>query len=465
MKNHHIEFNEVDYILPSELYNIEYSYLSKQGFPFTKEFLLRTLYISPLSKFELASFFGFNQRELNVAIEEPISKSEVSYLEDGRLCLTALAKSYFSDLEDKPMVEKPQSRTSNVTFELVGFNKVTNQHGGWNTGLRLDVNHEVQSMSEQHARSMFTKNFQRFVESGDLGKIRTHDNSLPSLYSVDAVKRKRTIAHRIKRKFEIDFDNKIKPFYVNKTYENDEEISHAISKDTDTLRLGNNTESIKQAWDAFEDMSVARFIKTDEIDFRGMIAEMADTSGKKPYELLIGPLYGNQSWNKIEQCLKQLKPRKQQGEIKALSWLGANTRYWAISESFNKAKESLLAYQKNGKGNNYQLAMYLPCDDQYKAKEKAIREWKQKLGNLSSCEGILNGLFDGSVEVILLENEFAAVSYHLSMPDLSPVHIPLGYFTKDKQLIKRISKVVNDYLGGSIAHDKPNVIGSLTSNR
>jgi hypothetical protein len=109
--------------------------------------------------------------------------------------------------------------------------------------------------------------------------------------------------------------------------------------------------------------------------------------------------------------------------------------------------------------------MYLPCDDQYKAKEKAIREWKQKLGNLSSCEGILNGLFDGSVEVILLENEFAAVSYHLSMPDLSPVHIPLGYFTQDKQLIQRISKVVNNYLEGSIAHDKPNLIGSLTSHR
>ena len=73
----------------------------------------------------------------------------------------------------------------------------------------------------------------------------------------------------------------------------------------------------------------------------------------------------------------------------------------------------------------------------------------------------MNGLFDGSVEVILLENEFAAISYHLSMPDISPVHVPLGYFTKDKQLIQRISKVVNDFLTGSTAHDKPNLIGSL----
>tara|TARA_R110002060_G_scaffold77590_2_gene89253 strand:+ start:774 stop:2171 length:1398 start_codon:yes stop_codon:yes gene_type:complete len=465
MENYHIEFNEVDYIVPAETYNIEYSYLSKQGFPFTKEFLLRTLYISPLSKFELASFFGFNQRELDVAIEEPISKSEVSYLDDGRLCLTALAKGYFSDFEDKPMVEKPQSRTSNVTFELVGFNKVTNQHSGWSTGLRLDVNHEIQSMSEQHARSMFSKHFQRFVEAGELGNIKTHDNSLPSLYSVDAVSRKRSIPHRIKRKFEIDFDNKIKPYYVNKIYENDEAITHGIAQETGFIQLGSNLESIQQAWDVFEDMSVSRFIKSEEIDFRGMIAEMADSSGNKPYELLIGPLYGKQPWTKIEQCLKQLKPAKQHDKLKVLSWIGANTRYWGMSENFNKAKERLQANQKNSKGSNYQLAMYLPTDDQFKAKEKAAREWKRKLGNVSSCEGILNGLFGGSVEVLLLENEFAAVSYHLSMPDLSPVHIPLGYFTKDKKLIQRISKVVTEFLEGSIAYDKPNLIGSLTSNR
>ncbi|WP_028869646.1 hypothetical protein [Psychromonas arctica] len=465
MEKHYIEFNEVDYIVPAETYNIEYSYLSKQGFPFTKEFLLRSLYISPLSKFELASFFGFNQRELDVAIEEPFNKGEVSYLEDGRLSLTMLAKGYFSVWEDKPMVEKPQSRASNVTFELVGFNKVHNHHGAWTTGLRLDVNHEIQSMSEQHARGMFTKHFQRFYESGDLGSIKTQENALPSLYSVDSVTRKKTIGHRLRRKFEIDFDNKLKPFYVDKIYENDDAIVHAVSKETDNIRLENNITSIQEAWDVFEDMSIARFVKVNEIDLRGIVAEMATSTNNKPYELIIGPLYGNQPWAKIEQAIKQLKPIKQQGNLKKLSWVGANTKYWGMSENFNKVKESIEGYQKSNKGKNYDLALYLPSDEQVNAKEKASREWKHKIGNLSFCNGILNGLFDGSVEVILLENEFAAVSYHLSMPDLSPAPIPLGYFTKDKQLVKHIAKVVDDFLKGSIAHGKPNLIGSLNTNR
>lgn len=463
MENNYIEFNEIDYIVPAETYRIEYSYLSKQGFPFTKDFLLRALHISPLSKFELASFFGFNPRELDVALEEPINKNEVTYLEDGRLSLTVLSKGYFSSLDDKPMVEKPQSRPSMISFELLGFNKVNKQHGGWSTGLRLAANNEIKSMSEQHAKSMFSKHFHRLVESGDLGKIRTEGNSLPSLYSVDKVTRKRSVAHRIKRKFEIDFDNKVKPFYVNKIYENDEAISQAIAQDTDNLRLGDNLQSIKHAWDAFKDMSVERFVKSGEIDFRSMIAEMADTSGSKPYELLIGSFYSSQPWRKIEEHLKRLKPSKKQDGLKKLKWIGANTRYWGMSESFTKAKDSLMSHQKNKNENCYDFMMYLPCDDRPNAVVNGSKAWKHKLGQLPTSSGVLNGLFDGNVEVMLLDNEFAAVCYHLLIPDLSPVHIPLGFFTRNKQLIKQVSSVVDDYLEGSAAYDKPNLLGLLNS--
>ena len=394
MRTHHIEFNEVDYIVPAETYNIKYSYLSKQGFPFTKEFLLRVLYISPLSKFELASFFSFSKSELNVAIEAPINDGEVTYLEDGRLCLTSLAKAYFATFDDKPMIEKPESRTSSVTFELIGFNKVRSQHENWFTGLRLNVNHEIQSMSEKHARSAFANNFRRYVESGELGNIKTHDNTLPSLYSVDKVNRKKTIAHRIKRKFEIDFDNNTKPFYIDKVYENDEAIAHAISQDTDSVRLENNIESISRAWDAFQDMSISRFVQPNEIDFRSMIAEMADLSCNKPYEILIGPLYSLQPWNKIEQAIKKMKPAKQANKPKKLSWLAANTRFWGISENFNMAKDSLITNHGNNKGSNYQLTIYLPNEEHPKLKEQAAKNWKRKLGNLSCCDGVLNGLFN-----------------------------------------------------------------------
>ncbi|MDD9156311.1 hypothetical protein PVK64_08935 [Aliivibrio sp. S4TY2] len=460
MENTSIQFNEVDYVVPTETFSVEYSYLSKQGFPFVKEFLLKVLYISPLSKFEISSFFGFNPRELATAIEEPISKGEIVYSDEGKLCLTTLAKGYFSSLDDKPMIEKPQSRTSSVSFELVGFNKVKNHHENWHTGLRLEINHEVQSLSELHARAMFTKHFQQLVERGELGVINTHDNSLPSLYSVDKVTRKKTIAHRVRRKFEIDLDSRVKPFYVDKIYENDEAITQAISQETDHIRLGCNVDSISAAWDVLEDMSVSRFIKNKNIDFRGMIAEMAAGSFDKPYNILVGPLYGKQPWSAIESCVKKLKPQNKTQKQRTLCWIGANTRYWGMSEGFNKAKESLINYQTNKKNTHYELKVYLPCDEQ-SVENQAGKIWKHKLGNMLCCEGIRNGLFDGNVEVLFLENEFAAVSYHLSLPDLSPVHIPLGFFTTDQRLVAKLAKVANEFLDGSSAYDKPNLIGKL----
>lgn len=461
MEDISFEYNEVDYIVPAETFSIEYCYLSKQGFPFIKEFLLKTLYIAPYSKYELSSFFGFNQRELASALEEPLNKGEITYLNDGRLSLTPLAKGYFSSLEDKPVIEKPQSRTSSVSFELIGFNKVKNQNDNWHTGLHLKGNHEVQSSSEHYARTMFTKNFQRLVEMGELGTIKTHDNALPSLYSVDKVSSKKTIAHRIKRKFQIDLDNRTKPFDVDKIYENDEAILQAVAQETDNIRLGNNIDSIKKAWDAFEDMSVSRFIKDEYIDFRGMLAEMAAGSFDKPYELLIGPLYSKRSWSVIERCVKGIKPKKSAQKPLEISWFGANTHYWAMSDSFNKAKESLLNFKTDDNTANYQLKIYLPCDDNPNIDSQASKEWKYKLGNLSSCEGVRNGLFDGSVEILQFENEFVAVSYHLAVPDISSVHIPLGFCTTDQRLVSKIAKLVKDFLEGSIAHDKPNLIGKL----
>ena len=456
-----IEFNEVDYIVPTETFKIDFSYLSKQGFPFVKEFLLKALYISPFSKFELSSFFGFNQRELAAAIEEPISKGEIAYSDDGKLFLTPLAKSYFSSLDDKPMVEKPQTKTASVSFELAGFNKVKNQHDNWHTGIRLKVNHEIQSLSEQHARAMFTKHFQQLVQNDELAGFKIHDNTLPSLYSVDKVSRKKTIAHRIKRKFEIDLDNNLKPLDLRQQYINDEALAHEISNETDNFRLGDNLDSINSAWDALADMSVSRFVTDSSIDFRSMLSEMAAGSYDKPYQLLLGPLYSKQPLNVIENSLKQLKPLKKNQKAKELTWYGANTRYWGMSEGFNSAKVTFVNYSNKGKSRIYDLKLYLPCDEHPNIESHAGKIWKHKLGNLEFCEGIRNGLFDGNVEVLILEGEFAAVSYHLALPNISPVHIPLGFFTTDQKLVAKITGVVNEFKSDSVSYDKPNLIGKF----
>lgn len=461
MENNKLPYNEVDYIVPAETFEIDYTYLTKQGFSFTKEYLLRLLNIESLTNLEIATFFGFSKRELDAAIDELIRKGEITYQADGKLKLTTLSKGYFSSVDSSPTIQIPKPRKATLSFELTGFNRVHNKHNDWHNGLRLDVNREIQSISELHAKNQFRLQFQRLAKANELGSFNLNNDVLPSLYSIDKVTKKKTIAHRIKRTFEIDIDNKIIPFYINKSYENDEALSHAIFQVTDDIRLMDNIAHMKVAWDAFEDMSISRYIKKNEIDFRGILVEMAATHGNKPYELLIGPLYSQQSIEKIESLIKQLKPMKQKDKIKKLRWFGANTSCWGASNSFIRAKDILRSYQKNENGNNYAMTLYLPSNEHNNIKDQSKREWKQRLGNLSSCVAVRDGLFNGCVEVMLLENEFAAVSYYLAMPDISPVHIPLGFLTKDKLLIERISNFTADFLEGVQSHGKPNLIGDL----
>lgn len=69
---------------------------------------------------------------------------------------------------------------------------------------------------------------------------------------------------------------------------------------------------------------------------------------------------------------------------------------------------------------------------------------------------------DGNVEVLLLSDELAVVSYHVSRPESLPVTLPVGYITADKQKVKLITALVEDYVGGVVSFDNPRDLGTIS---
>ncbi len=55
-----IAYHEVDFLLPVHRFDIRFSYVTKKGLPFTREFVLRLVHISPMMLADLATFFGFS---------------------------------------------------------------------------------------------------------------------------------------------------------------------------------------------------------------------------------------------------------------------------------------------------------------------------------------------------------------------------------------------------------------------
>lgn len=66
---------------------------------------------------------------------------------------------------------------------------------------------------------------------------------------------------------------------------------------------------------------------------------------------------------------------------------------------------------------------------------------------------------DGNVEVLLLSDHLAVVSYHISKPESFPVTLPVGYITADKQKVKLITALVTEYVGGVVSLTTRGILG------
>ncbi|WP_258923898.1 hypothetical protein [Klebsiella pneumoniae] len=95
---------------------------------------------------------------------------------------------------------------------------------------------------------------------------------------------------------------------------------------------------------------------------------------------------------------------------------------------------------------------------------RAARQWKYELGQFQKyAKGIVEGLLDGNVEILHLENELSVVIYHISQPETLPVTIPLGFITINKKSLKIIGALITEYLKSSSGFDKPHDCGFLSS--
>ena len=74
-------------------------------------------------------------------------------------------------------------------------------------------------------------------------------------------------------------------------------------------------------------------------------------------------------------------------------------------------------------------------------------KWKDDFStNIGNVDAYVEGFHSGVVEVLLLENELVAVTYHLNLPDIYHVTLPFGFISNIKELINNVSGELKDYL-------------------
>ncbi|WP_109406200.1 hypothetical protein [Proteus faecis] len=464
-----LNYHEVDFIVPAQRFNFRFSYVTKQGLPFIREFVLRLVQLAPMKPTQISTYLGLNKFEINEAISDLIDKGDLSFNELGLVQLTPQSEEYFSGLGIPPKTNSIQETGVVLSFELCGLNCIGNKRssGGWHAGIKLNIDNEKLSQTEELAKSVFQKSFYQLLDNNYLKGVRADEDERPSIYTIDSVSKLTQDPVRLTNHFAIDQDGNAIEREDFEQLDDSTKVHEAITVSLNQVQKGENIKEIGLAMKSFGDSWTKDLLNSKSIDISALGYHFAEAlvDDKKPIPF-VGPIYASNNWKHIEKIFNSLSEtfkKSMDKTVKKLIWIAPSDVFWGKSKKLelcvNELEQAQLTQEKNPQ-RMFTPFIYLPLADI--TDRRAIGYWKSELKKGSNnLYGLLEGFLGGSVEVILLEGNFAAVCYHISRPETHPVSIPVGFITTNLKLIKTIADITFDYLDGSSSFNKKHNLGLL----
>jgi len=250
MKNieSNLAYHEIDFLLPAQRFNINFSYITQKGLPFVREFVLRLVHLAPISATQVAAFFGFSRGEVHEAIEDLVDRGELTLTTDGRLTLTEKANGYFTELGEVPRLSLLRDSTAHLCFDLATFSCLGKENffDKWKAGLPIKVDNDNASRSEKLVEKSFQRQFQKLLQDGLLSKSLMEDESdLPSIYTVTSVNKIKQLPLRLSVKFKVSEDGENVERDDFEILGNSDYVHGQISLEIDHLSRPSNLDDIK----------------------------------------------------------------------------------------------------------------------------------------------------------------------------------------------------------------------------
>lgn len=469
------KYQEIDFLIPSQEFIVNFSYVSGKGLSFIREYVLRLINIAPMTKMQIAVYFGLSDIEVTEAINDLIEQDFIKLNFDGRLGLTDLAKKLFTDIASDVSLTTIEESTAKIKFDLATFSYFKSDPNGglnnWACGLKLDASPEHLAYSTEYVKTEFQDEFFQIVDNDYLPTSVTKGKHRPHLYMINSVIPTFNSPLRIKVDFKVD--HKGDPVLLEKfsNLSNSDQIHSLLAEHLEQMKRANNAKEIIKALELFEDGYTRQFL--DErcqikslVDLQdGLVGEVVDGVN---YNLLLGPIYQKENWKVLEKeihmILKNLKGSNQGNNSKKLTWIAPSNPCWGMTSRIGVAFEYVQEAFKDNKGLTAKV--FLPIRNQYD--KYAAKTWLNFFKPYKKLlHGVREGFCDGNVEILLIENELVVVSYHVTDSERLPVTMPIGFFTKDQNTINHIGKVLDQYINGYASYNEPNNCGHLekiTSN-
>lgn len=477
MTKNKVVYHEVDFLLPAQRFNIQFSYISQRGLPFIREFVLRLVHVSPMTKTQISTYFGLGKRETNEAIEDLVDRGELTLSDNGRLTLTDKSTGYFSVIGESPQLASLQDSGTTLSFDLITFSCLGNRldKDNWKAGVSLRGDDENISQSELLVEKHFQQQFHEIFESEYLPKaVSDNGKHAPSVYTVNAVTKLRELPLRLSTEFKMDTDGRAVERGDFEQLNSSESVHELIAIELSHLLKHNNIMDIVKSMMTLGDEDTLKLFdsKTNsfQISYLEDLNKLEDHQGSYRTSF-VGPIYTKTNWDLLQKhlapiLLSRINSKHDSSNSKFI-WIAPSDQFWAksyrfishLSDFINKASVNI----RNGKQGKriYNPTIWLPVADQEDKRTK--NKWKYQLDPYhKKARALAEGFLDGNVEIIYLEEELVVVIYHLVQPDILPVTLPIGFISTDSTMVKKVGKLVLNYIEGSSSFDKPHDCGTIS---
>ncbi|GAS61526.1 hypothetical protein ABUJ42_13970 [Salmonella enterica subsp. enterica serovar Chester] len=468
-ENMKLNYHEMDFLVPVHRFNIQFSYVTKQGLSFIREFVLRLVQLAPMKPSQIATYIGLNKDEVDEAISDLMDKGDLRFNGQGLVELTPQSTGYFDGIGNPPKTSSIQETGATLSFELCGFNCIGNKRkfDRWKQGVELKIDNKKLSCTENLAKETFQKEFYKYLDKEYLRGVRTEGNDRPSIYTMDSVNKLTKDALRLTCKFYLDADGR--PIERDDFDELDDstDIHELITKTLGQNKRPSNISKIAFAMNCFADVWTKKIFNDISISPASFaIASAESLADMQRPQMLSGPLYSEVNWKlisgRIHRCIKN---RIVSGDksIKSLVWVAPSDPYWGKSSRIIDCLMELEKLQLTSSKNPeriYSPKLYLPISSP--SDRKTLNKWIYDFRDSANINyGLAEGFMDGNVEILYLEDEFVVVCYHINQPENLPVTLPVGFISTDINIIKHISQITDEYINSSTSHNNSHNFGLL----
>ncbi|MEI2514367.1 hypothetical protein [Acinetobacter soli] len=454
MENSLRSYHDVDVTLPSQQFNVVFSYTTTDTLDFIDSMVLRLLVIAPLPAEKIARFLGLTNHEADVLLTKLLRHTQIQHLEDDRFALTQRLEKAFTDVCSIPYVSKIEDTTQKMGFEMIGLNpEPVNPNASDNgvNSIKLIASNDNLSNGEVLVNKEFQKNF-RFYFSQGLVKLGTLvDEKKLQLYKMSQVEKLRDYTRRIALPLTLNYDNV--PSEINE-FNHMENVNQIEESLYNALRCAKKPTNIKDILKVLNELDMDDTLQIESIFSEDKLnLDRLLKLNHKSNEYFIGPIYSKENSDLLFKTIKQYQ--HQNKEERQLCWLVPSDEFWGKSDRFVDFIDRL-STSENTKNFKCFLPVAHPNDKQSMGNFKRLVKAKPGTKHFLAFREN-SAVFDGNFELMVVKDAFSVLIIHVSDSSTKFLTtVPVGIIIKNKAIAQGFYKFFE-----ALEEDEDNFFGSV----